>query len=123
MLGDAAELGCDQVTNVSCIWGVSMGRSLLTDDVVELVANRFKALSEPARLSLLSALQSGERSVNQLVDHTGMGQANVSKHLQLLHTHGFVRRRKDGLFVYYALADRQVLKLCDLMATRVLDTD
>jgi hypothetical protein len=37
----------------------------------------------------------------------------------VLHTHGFVRRRKAGLFVHYAIADRQVVKLCDTMSSRV----
>jgi len=95
-----------------------MGRFVLTDGVVPLVAERFKALSEPARLSLLGALQQGEQTVNQLVSGTGLGQANASKHLQVLHTHGFVKRRKDGLFVHYALADRQIMKLCELMSIR-----
>ncbi len=95
-----------------------MGRFMLTDGVLPLVAERFKALSEPARLSLLSTLQSGEQTVNQLVSRTGLGQANVSKHLQVLHGHGFVKRRKNGLFVHYALADRQIMKLCELMRRR-----
>ena len=47
-------------------------------------------------------------AVGDLVEETGFGQANVSKHLQLLHSLGFVSRRKEGLFVYYALADKQV---------------
>ena len=38
---------------------------------------------------------------------TELGQANVSKHLQLLHAMGFVTRRRDGLFVHYSLADRR----------------
>ncbi|QJR36874.1 ArsR/SmtB family transcription factor [Gemmatimonas groenlandica] len=96
-----------------------MGRFILTDGVLPLVADRFKALSEPARLALLRSLQYGEQTVNQLVAGTGLGQANVSKHLQVLHAHGFVKRRKNGLFVHYALADRQILKLCELMSSRV----
>jgi DNA-binding transcriptional ArsR family regulator len=96
-----------------------MGRLSLNNDVLGLVAERFKALSEPARLQLLMAMQAEELSVNELVDRTGLGQANVSKHLQVLHAHGFVRRRKEGLFVYYGLADRTVLKLCDLMCIRL----
>jgi DNA-binding transcriptional ArsR family regulator len=96
-----------------------MGRFVLTEGVLPLVAERFKALSEPARLSLLGALQQGEQTVNQLVSGTGLGQANASKHLQVLHAHGFVKRRKDGLFVHYALADRQIIKLCELMSSRV----
>lgn len=43
----------------------------------------------------------------------------MSKHLQLLHTLGFVSRRKEGLYVYYALADRNVFELCDVMCGRI----
>lgn len=96
-----------------------MGALTLTPEVLTMVAERFKALAEPARLQLLKCLQQGELSVNELVEATGFGQANVSKHLQLLHAHGFVSRRKDGLFVYYALADRSVFKLCDIMCGRI----
>lgn len=96
-----------------------MGRKNLTDEIIPQVAERFKALSEPARLFLLRSLMRGEQTVNELVEVTGFGQANVSKHLQMLHTHGFVRRRKSGLFVYYAIADRQVVRLCDAMCLRV----
>ncbi|MEQ1690794.1 MAG: metalloregulator ArsR/SmtB family transcription factor [Gemmatimonas sp.] len=91
----------------------------MTPDLFLLIAERFKALSEPARLQILSALQVREMSVGDLVEETGFGQANVSKHLQVLHAMGFVKRRKDGLYVYYALADRSVMKLCDLMCGRL----
>jgi ArsR family transcriptional regulator len=84
-----------------------------------LVAERFRALGEPARLQILNCLRAREMSVNDLVRETGFGQANVSKHLQLLHAMGFVRRRKEGLFVYYALADRRVFQLCDAMCGRL----
>ena len=96
-----------------------MGKFALTPDVMEMVAERFKALAEPARLQLLNCLQGGELTVNELVEETGLGQANVSKHLQLLHNLGFVTRRKEGLFVYYALADASVFKLCDIMCGRI----
>ena len=96
-----------------------MSKFTLTPDVMEMVAERFKALAEPARLQLLNGLQGGELTVNELVEETGLGQANVSKHLQLLHSLGFVTRRKEGLFVYYALADASVFKLCDIMCGRI----
>ena len=96
-----------------------MGKLTLTPEVMVLVAERFKALGEPARLQILNCLRAGEMAVNDLVHETGFGQANVSKHLQLLHTIGFVRRRKDGLFVYYALADKRILQLCDTMCGRL----
>jgi DNA-binding transcriptional ArsR family regulator len=91
----------------------------MTPAALSLVAERFKALSESARLQILSALRRGERTVGDLVEETGLGQANVSKHLQLLHTLAFVSRRKDGPFVYYELADATVFQLCDLMCKQL----
>ncbi|MEK6686932.1 MAG: metalloregulator ArsR/SmtB family transcription factor [Gemmatimonadota bacterium] len=91
----------------------------LTAATIDLVAERFRTLGEPTRLILLDQLRRGqERSVNELVDATGAGQANVSKHLQILLAAGFVSRRKDGTTVYYQLADPTVFQLCDLVCGR-----
>ncbi len=96
-----------------------MAKIELTPDMLVLIAERFKALGEPARLQILASLRSGELTVSELVELTGLGQANVSKHLQMLYALGFVRRRKDGLYVYYAVADRSVFQLCDVMCGRL----
>lgn len=91
----------------------------MTPELLQLVAERFKALAEPARLQILNSMREGELTVSELVEATGLGQANVSKHLQLLHALGFVARRKDGLYVYYSLANRDVFRLCDIMCGRL----
>lgn len=90
-------------------------KTAMTPELLALVAGRFRALSDPVRLALLNALREGERSVGDLVDVVGLSQANVSKHLAHLHDRGFIRRRKDGPFVYYALADTRIFALCDLV--------
>lgn len=84
-----------------------------------MVADRFKVLAEPARLSILDALRGGERTVSELVEKTGLLQANVSKHLRLLHAHGFVKRRRNSQFVHYSAADRAVFRLCDAMCDHI----
>jgi ArsR family transcriptional regulator len=91
----------------------------LTPEVLELVAERFRALAEPARLRILIALRKGERTVSELMEETELGQANASKHLQLLHTLGFVERRKEGLYVHYRLASEDVFQLCDIICGRL----
>lgn len=96
-----------------------MPKIALTSHALALIAERFKVLGEPARLEILNALRGGERSVTELVADTGLGQANLSKHLQLLHAQGFVARRKEGVSVYYALADQSVFRLCDIMCDRI----
>jgi len=86
--------------------------------LLDQLADRFKALAEPSRLAILSTLHAGERSVGDLVQATGLGQANASKHLDVLRRYGFVERRKHGLRVFYRLADREVFRICDLMCGR-----
>ena len=96
-----------------------MTKLTLTPEVLMLVAERFKALAEPARLQIINCLRKGEMTVGELVEETGFRQANISKHLRILHAMGFVRRRKEGLFVYYALAGRDVFRLCEVMCGRL----
>ena len=97
-----------------------MGTFPLTPELLELIADRFKALAEPARLRILNALREGEKTVSELMDETALGQANASKHLQLLYSLGFLDRRKEGLFVIYSLADQDVFNLCDIMCGRLV---
>jgi DNA-binding transcriptional ArsR family regulator len=87
----------------------------LSPEALALVAARFKLLGEPARLALLNALMAREMNVNELVQATGLGQANVSKQLGQLADAGYIQRRKDGLFTVYSIADDSVFQLCDLM--------
>ena len=84
-----------------------------------LVAAAFKALGEPLRLAIVDALRAGERTVSELVGATGSAQANVSKHLQILHGAGLVRRRRSGLYTCYSLSDPDVAAICDLMSRRI----
>lgn len=96
-----------------------MPPKVLSPALMHELAERFKALGEPARLQLLMALRDGEHSVSELVEVTGLGQANVSKHLQQLHQCGYISRRKEGTFAYYSIADDNVFMLCDVMCGRI----
>lgn len=96
-----------------------MGESPLSGPLLDVLADRFKALGEPARLRLLNVLRSGEKTVGELVDATGLHQANVSRHMRVLHDLGFVTRRKERMFVHYRLAGEEVFRLCDVMCERV----
>lgn len=91
----------------------------MTPELFVVIADRFKALGEPARLRLLNALRNGEKSVTELVEETNLGQANVSKHLHVLYSSGFVGRRREGTFVRYAIADERIYALCDIMCDQL----
>ena len=97
---------------------MSEGRTLSAQQLAH-IAERFKALAEPSRLEILASLKPGERTVSQVLKATGLSQANVSKHLQVLYSTGFVERRKEGVSTWYRLADQDVMRLCDLMCGRL----
>lgn len=87
----------------------------LSEANAEFIAERFKALGDPMRLRLLQALRTGERSVGDLAERTGGGQANVSKHLQVLFQQGYVERRKEGTTSWYRITDPEVFTMCELV--------
>jgi DNA-binding transcriptional ArsR family regulator len=91
----------------------------LSSQVLDLIAGRFRVLAEPARLRILNELMLAERTVTELVYATGLNQANLSKHLQVLRSLGFVERRKEGLYAHYRIADPSVAELCQIMCGRL----
>jgi len=86
-----------------------------SDAMLHGISARFKALAEPMRLRVLDTLRRGECTVGELVETLDATQANVSKHLAVLHREGLVARRKEGLHVYYRVADPSVFELCDVI--------
>jgi DNA-binding transcriptional ArsR family regulator len=86
----------------------------LSDELVVLIAGRFRALSEPTRIKLLDRLlHDGPATVAQLTEATGTTQQNASKHLGVLLTAGLVSRQKRGNFTEYRIADATVGDLCE----------
>jgi len=91
----------------------------LTDAALELIAQKFRALSEPVRLKLLNTLMQGEKNVTQLVEATGSGQANVSKHLSILKQADMIATRREGLSTVCSISDPAVYQLCEIMCARL----
>jgi len=88
-----------------------------------VVARVFSVLSEPSRLVLLQALRDGPLTVSELVEASGMKQANVSKHLGMLHQHRLVERRRKGICVRYEILDPMAFALCKLVCIKAGDSD
>jgi len=95
--------------------------TLIPDEFLELMADKFRMLADPTRLAILRVLMQGERNVTQVVAETGRSQANASKHLKMLAEAGLVARRKEGLQVFYRLDDPLVEKLCKLVCETIAD--
>jgi len=83
------------------------------------ISRLFAVLSEPSRLVLVQALHEGPLTVSQLVEACAMKQANVSKHLGVLHDHRLVKRRREGASVRYEIADPLIFSLCKLVCGKM----
>jgi DNA-binding transcriptional ArsR family regulator len=71
----------------------------------------FKAVGDPTRFRLLSALATTELCVCDLAAVLGLSESAVSHQLRVLRVSRLVTYRKAGRVVYYRLADRHVRDL------------
>jgi len=97
-------------------WNLNM-----PDEMLEAVSNRFKLLAEPMRLKILRILCEQEHTVQEIVKKVNASQANISKHLTLMHDNGVVTRRKEGLKCYYRIADKSIVYACYLTSKSVVE--
>ena len=75
------------------------------------LADVFSALSDPTRLSIISALLEREMSVGEIADGIGISESAVSHQLRGLRQMRIVRPRKEGRQVFYCLDDDHVARL------------
>lgn len=84
-------------------------------------AHLFQALSEPTRLAVVQHLASGEHRVRDLVEHMGLAQSTVSKHVGFLVECGLATMRPEGRSTWYSLAQSELLRTLIAAAERLLD--
>jgi DNA-binding transcriptional ArsR family regulator len=78
----------------------------MQDTTLGALGNLFLALSDQTRLKLLTLMASGEVSVGFLAETLGESQPKISRHLAYLRSAGLVSTRRDGKWVYYAIAEQ-----------------
>lgn len=92
----------------------------VSEEALALIASWFRTLAEPSRLKILRALEDGEKNITELVEATGLTQANVSRHVQSLVEAGMVGRRREGLATICFIADPSITDLCDNVCNNLL---
>ncbi len=85
------------------------------DDDIERASRSLKAMSHPLRLKILCTLGDHEVSVQDIVEHVGTSQSNISQHLAILRDKGILASRKDANRVYYRVGDARTLQLISMM--------
>ena len=117
MTADRCDLICIDAPRAEAIRGRLMG-----DDAAQEAADRARALSDPTRLMLATALREGEElCVCDLSWIAGRSQNLVSHHLRALRDRGLVRSRRDGKLVMYSLTPMGLSLLSVVAGEAVLE--
>ncbi len=95
--------------------GVSAEFLMTRDEDIERASRSLKAMSHPLRLKILCTLGDREISVQDIVEHVGTSQSNISQHLAILRDKGILTCRKDANRVYYRVGDGRTLRLISMM--------
>ena len=85
------------------------------EEDIDRSSRSLKAMSHPLRLKILCTLGDQEISVQDIVEHVGTSQSNISQHLAILRDKGILDSRKDANRVYYRVGDARTLRLIDMM--------
>lgn len=91
------------------------------DDIYKLHAQICKALADPKRLLILNALREGEKTVGELATSLELPQATVSQHLAILRQRALLYSRRNGVNVFYRIANKKVILALDLLREVMAD--
>lgn len=95
--------------------GITLNFLMTRDEDIERASRSLKAMSHPLRLKILCILGAQEVSVQDIVEHVGTSQSNISQHLAILRDKGILTCRKDANRVYYRVGDARTLRLIGMM--------
>ena len=83
-----------------------------SDKTFESAADLFRVMSAPMRLKIINCLCSGEKNVSYLLTKINTTQPNMSQHLNTLYQAGILGKRRDGVQIFYHIADRRIVPIC-----------
>ena len=92
------------------------------ENFYNLHAEMCKTISNPRRQAILDTIRNGEMTVSELIEKTGIRQANLSQHLAILRSKGVVSTRRDGNNVHYSLSNLKIIEAYDLISEVLEDS-
>lgn len=103
---DRCDVNCIHEEAVAEVRGV-----MINTDVVNSLAELFKALGDPTRVKILFAVMNRELCVCDIAAVIGSSESAVSHQLRILRSLKLIKFRRDGKILYYSLADAHVERL------------
>ena len=82
-----------------------------TDATFEAAADLFRVMSAPMRLRIINCLCDGEKNVSYLLTRVNTTQPNMSQHLNTLYQAGILAKRREGVQIFYRIADQRVVSI------------
>jgi DNA-binding transcriptional ArsR family regulator len=83
-----------------------------TDKTFESAADLFRVMSAPMRLKIINCLCDGEKNVSYLLTKVNTTQPNMSQHLNTLYQAGILGKRREGVQIFYHIADQRIVSIC-----------
>jgi DNA-binding transcriptional ArsR family regulator len=84
-------------------------KSKMDEQSVKRQSRIFKALSDPTRLKIIELLSVRDMCVCEIMAALDMTQPTASHHLNILESTGLLSDRREGKWVFYALANPKIL--------------
>jgi DNA-binding transcriptional ArsR family regulator len=83
--------------------------------IYELQAEICKILASPKRIEIITSLKEGEKTVTEIVEFLGIPKPNASQHLAVMRHKGILKSRREGVNIFYSIANPKVIQACSLM--------
>ncbi len=97
--------------------GMKMGTKMM-GPMADPRSRFFMALASDQRLRILELLKQGEKNSQQIINELLLDPSVVSRHLMILRNVGLVEAYKQGVTMYFKIADPRVFEIVDL-ATQI----
>ena len=91
------------------------------ESIFKLQADICKIFANDKRLEIINLLKEKEMSNSELMQKTGLPKVNISQHMNVLKTKGVVLTRREGIQLYYRIANPKIIQACNLMREVLMD--
>lgn len=85
------------------------------ESILKLQADICKIFANDKRLEIINLLKDKEMSNSELMEKTGLPKVNISQHMNILKSRGVVLARREGIQLYYRIANPKIIQACALM--------
>ena len=91
------------------------------ENIYELHADLCKIFSNAKRLEIINAMKDKEMAASELIERIGLSKANLSQHMSVLKSKGVILSRREGINIYYRIANPKIIQACHLMTEVLLE--